>query len=160
MFSLLFGWYSSNTQVLFIKTCLRYKCLATNIFSRMHARTRLYNPLCPSVGPHFTFFMIFNSLTSLLLPKWSSDLKYGPCPPTCDFGSCVSALVLLRIFLCLANAGMFNVAVIKFSVPLLSLLLCLCLWKLSFSLRFWWNRFLGIKFTDWLMVSDASLVWW
>ena len=34
-----------------------------------------------SVGPHFTFFICFTFLTSPLLPKWSSDLKYGPCPP-------------------------------------------------------------------------------
>ena len=33
------------------------------------------------VGPHFTFFIRFTFLTSPLLPKWSSDLKYGPCPP-------------------------------------------------------------------------------
>ena len=35
-----------------------------------------------SVGPHFTFFIRFTFLTSPLLPKWPSDLKYGPCPPT------------------------------------------------------------------------------
>ena len=34
-----------------------------------------------SVGrSHFTFFYVFYSLTVLLLPKWSGDLKYGPCP--------------------------------------------------------------------------------
>ena len=50
-----------------------------------------------SVGrSHFTFFYDFFSLTSQLLPKWSSDLKYGPCPPTRDFGSCVSGLVFIR----------------------------------------------------------------
>ena len=42
---------------------------------------------------HFTFFYDFISLTSLLLPKWSGDLKYGPCPPARDFGSRVSGLV-------------------------------------------------------------------
>ena len=39
------------------------------------------------------FFYDFISLTSLLLPKWSGDLKYGPCPPARDFGSRVSGLV-------------------------------------------------------------------
>ena len=35
-----------------------------------------------SIGPsHFTFFGFLQSLASLLLPKWSSDHKYGPCPP-------------------------------------------------------------------------------
>ena len=49
-----------------------------------------------SVGrSHFTFFYDFISLTSLLLPKRSGDLKYGPCPPARDFGSRVSGLVLL-----------------------------------------------------------------
>ena len=48
-----------------------------------------------SVGrSHFTFFYDFISLTSLLLPKWSGDLKYGPYPPARDFGSRVSGLVL------------------------------------------------------------------
>ena len=63
------------------------------------ACTRLYNPLCLSVGRlvgwsvTFYFFYDFISLTSLLLPIRSSDLKYGPCPPVRDFGSHVSALV-------------------------------------------------------------------
>ena len=41
--------------------------------------------VCRSVRHILLFFMIFNnsfSLTSLPLPKWSSDLRYGPCPPT------------------------------------------------------------------------------
>ena len=42
----------------------------------------------------FYFFYDFYFWTSLLLPKWSSDLKYGPCPPARDFGSRVSGLVL------------------------------------------------------------------
>ena len=47
------------------------------------ACTRLYNPLCPSVGrlvgrSHFTIFYDFIFLTSLLLLKYSGDLKYGP----------------------------------------------------------------------------------
>ena len=37
------------------------------------------------------------SLTSLLLPKWSGDLKYGPCPPARDFGSRVSGLVPILV---------------------------------------------------------------
>ena len=63
------------------------------------ACTRLYTPLCPSVGRSvgwlvtLYFFYDFIFLTSLLLPKWSGDLKYGPCPPARDFGSRVSGLV-------------------------------------------------------------------
>ena len=48
--------------------------------------------VCWSVG-HTLLFHDFYFLTSLLLPKWSSDLKYGPCPPARDFGSRVSGLV-------------------------------------------------------------------
>ena len=33
------------------------------------------------------------SLASLLLPKRSSDLKYGPCPSARDWGSRVPGLV-------------------------------------------------------------------
>ena len=64
--------------------------------------TRLYAPLCRSVGPsvrrsvgpsHFTFsrFLRFSAL--LLLPKSSGDLNYGPCPRARDWGSRVSGLV-------------------------------------------------------------------
>ena len=35
-------------------------------------------------------------LGRLLLPKWSSDLKYGSCPPARDLGSCVFSLVVIR----------------------------------------------------------------
>ena len=48
-----------------------------------------------SVG-HTLFFYDFYFRTSLLLPKWSSDLKYGPYPPARDFGSRVSGLVFLN----------------------------------------------------------------
>ena len=69
------------------------------------ACTRLYTPLCRSVGPsvrwsvgpsvhlsHITFFGFLRFLASLLLPKWS-DLNFGPCPPARDWGSRVSGLV-------------------------------------------------------------------
>ena len=45
---------------------------------------------------HFTFFYDFISLTLLLLPKWSGDLKYGPCPPARNISGRVSALVHLN----------------------------------------------------------------
>ena len=52
----------------------------------------------PSVGrlvgrSRFTFLYDFTSLTLLLLPEWSGDIKYGPCPPAPDFGSRVADLV-------------------------------------------------------------------
>ena len=60
------------------------------IFSRMHATLQPALSVGRSVGrSHFTFFYDFISLTSL--PKWSGDLKYGPCPPAPHFGSRVEA---------------------------------------------------------------------
>merc|ERR1712121_164927 len=50
--------------------------------------------VCRSVTFYFFYFFYdYYFWTSLLLPKWSSDLKYGPCPPARDFGSRVSGLV-------------------------------------------------------------------
>ena len=56
----------------------------------------------PSVGPsvrpsHFTFSALMGVLALLLLPKCSTDLNYGPCPPARDWGSRVSGLVLSYI---------------------------------------------------------------
>ena len=45
----------------------------------------------------FYFFYDFISLTPLLMPKWFSNLKHGPCPPIRDFGSSVSALFYLKV---------------------------------------------------------------
>ena len=58
--------------------------------------------VCQSVGRSvgwsvtFYFFYEFYFRTSLLLLKWSGDLKYGPCPPARDFGSRVSGLVFFH----------------------------------------------------------------
>ena len=47
-----------------------------------------------SVRPsHFTFSALMGVLALLLLPKCSTDLNYGPCPPARDWGSRVSGLV-------------------------------------------------------------------
>ena len=67
----------------------------------MHATLHPALSVGRSVG-HILLFYEFYSLTLLLLPKWSVDLKYGPCPPARDWGSRVSGLVLngtSRIFL-------------------------------------------------------------
>ena len=69
-------------------------------FSRVHATLQSAFSVGRSVGwsvgwsVTLYFFYDFISLTSLLLPKWSGNLKYGPCPPTRDFGSRVSGLVV------------------------------------------------------------------
>ena len=83
--------------------CMSFSWLVSSLVVKLLflvACTRLYNPLCPPVGwsvrrSHFTFFYDFVSLTLLLLPKWSGDLEYGPCPPARDFGSRVSGLGIL-----------------------------------------------------------------
>ena len=79
-----------------LKSWVNNKCQL--IFSRVlrYSTPRFVGQLvCLSVGWSVTlyFFYDFYFWTSLLLPKWSSDLKYGPCPPARDFGSRVSGLV-------------------------------------------------------------------
>ena len=71
------------------------------IFSRVHATLQPALSVRLSVGwsigrSRFTFFYDFISLTPLLLPKWSSDLKYDPFLPARDFGSRVSGLVFFQ----------------------------------------------------------------
>ena len=51
--------------------------------------------------PHATGVAMYPALffwTLMLLTKWSSDLKYGPCPPIRDLCSRVSGLVKLWRF--------------------------------------------------------------
>ena len=64
-----------------------------------------------SVGRSVTlyFFYDFISLTSLLLPKWPGDLKYGPWPPARDFDSRVSSLVFIHLTLRIKLANAPNV---------------------------------------------------
>ena len=57
-----------------------------NLFSHM---------LC-DFSPHFVHPSVHLLVGCLLLPKWSSDLKYGSCPPARDLGSCVFSLVVKR----------------------------------------------------------------
>ena len=62
--------------------------------------TRLYSPLCRFVRPTICWSVChsFSGLTGistlLLLPKYSTDLKYNPCPPARNWGSRVYGLVL------------------------------------------------------------------
>ena len=71
------------------------------------ACTRLYTPLCPSVGRSVCrfvtlyFFYGFFFGASLLLPKWSSDLKYGPFYPHATSVAVYPALFLSKfVFRC------------------------------------------------------------
>ena len=53
---------------------------------RRHSKLLLYEAL---------FFGFLRSSAKLLLPRWSTVLKYSPCPPARDWGSRVSGLVFL-----------------------------------------------------------------
>ena len=72
-------------SVLFLVACYGtlHPALSVRLLVRLSVR--------PSV--HFTFSALMGVLALLLLPKCSTDLNYGPCPPTRDWGSCVSGLV-------------------------------------------------------------------
>ena len=75
-----------NTFQQFFNSCFSYLAF---LFSRVPCDSTLcfvgsyvYPSVCLSVRPsHFTFFGFLRFLSSLLLPKWSSDLKYSSCPP-------------------------------------------------------------------------------
>ena len=63
----------------------------------LHPALSVRRSVGPSVRPsHFTFLGVLRFLASLLLPKWWSDLNYGPCPPARDWGSRVSGLVRIK----------------------------------------------------------------
>ena len=66
------------------------------IFSCVHATLHLALSVGWFVTLYF-FFYDFYFWTSLLWLIWSSDFKYGPCPPARDFGSRVSGLVYFKI---------------------------------------------------------------
>merc|ERR1712074_290452 len=66
-------------------------------YATLHPAMSVRPSVRRSVGPsHFTFSAFMGFLAIPLLPKCSTDLKYGPCPPARDWGSHVSGLVLLR----------------------------------------------------------------
>ena len=70
---------------------------STPRFVRPSVRRSVRRSVGPSVGPsHFTFSALMGFLALLLLPKCSTDLNYGPCPPARDWGSRISGLVLLQ----------------------------------------------------------------
>ena len=55
--------------------------------------------LNPSLHRSVTLYFFLWSLASSFLPKWSSDLKYGRCPPERDWGSHVSLAFFLFAFI-------------------------------------------------------------
>ena len=58
-------------------------------YAILHPALLVHPSVCPSVGPSITLYFL-RSMAYLLLPKWSSDHKYSPCPPTRKWGSRVS----------------------------------------------------------------------
>ena len=94
----LVGCFGKLTSLLVLtRPSMKFIAKKVLIFSRVlsNSTPRLFGwSVGPSIRPsHFTFFVFLRSSASLLLPKWSSDLKYGLCPPARDFGSRVSGLV-------------------------------------------------------------------
>ena len=72
------------------------------VFSRVlrDSTPRSVRPsVCRLVGPLFTFLAFLSFLSSLLLPKYLSDLFYHcPCSPARDWDSHVSGLVYVEPF--------------------------------------------------------------
>ena len=81
-------------------------------FSRVHATLHPALSVGQSVGRSVTLYFLYDFYfwTSLLVPKWSCDLKYGPCPPARDFGSRVSRLVLIffNFFFLVADTQLYK----------------------------------------------------
>ena len=100
-FFLLSIYFSYSCFLLASVVCLSIGSIfLLSFFSRVHATQQPALSVGWLVGllvgwsVKLYFFYDYVSLTSLLLPKWSGDLKYGPCPPARDLGSRVSGLVL------------------------------------------------------------------
>ena len=69
------------------------------VFNHVNATLQPILSIHPSVGclvsrSRRTLFYDLISLTTLQLPKWSSDLKYGPCLPAYNVGSHVAGRIL------------------------------------------------------------------
>ena len=140
------------------------------------ACTRLYTSLCPSVGrlvgwsvgrlvgrSHFTFFYDFISLTSLLLPKWSGDLKYGPCPPARDFGSRVSGLVhqtraFFHLLLCAFKSVTLEFHPFLFSTEK-KRRICVPGWLGMYEWTFLMNEHFNESEWRWVKVSESERKW-
>ena len=69
-----------------------YACIFSRLHATLHPALSVGQLLGWYVG-HTLLFYVSYHMMSLLLPKWSSDLKYCPCPPARDWGSRVSGLV-------------------------------------------------------------------
>ena len=119
----------------------KYYIFLVNDFRLIWLFSRLLRDSTPrfvgqSVGRLVTlyFFYDFYFWTSLLLPKWSCDLKYGPCLPARDFGSRVSGLFVP--FVCLEHyfqsANFVSVRYVSILSVLdaeLSCLQCFLIWQ-------------------------------
>ena len=71
---------------------------------------------------HLTFFWFLGFLASPILPNWSGDLNYGPCPPARDWGSRVSGLILRMRYSC------YLIKQIVLSKSCISFYLILCMY--------------------------------
>ena len=71
---------------------MKFKCFFLVACYATLQRRSVCRSVCRSVTLYF-FWGFLRFSASLLLPKWSSDVKYGPCPPARDWGSRVPGLV-------------------------------------------------------------------
>ena len=63
----------------------RGRCFLVACYATLKPALSVRRSVGPSVGPsHFTFSASMGFLAFLLLPKCSTDLNYGPCPPARD----------------------------------------------------------------------------
>ena len=139
-----------------------------------------------SVGPSVRHTLLSRRLWFFffalqLLPKCSTDLKYGPCPPTRDWGSRVTGLVFYLMFLfyvsslyslslifllhvsslallCFFSLSLHHVVLFAFSVCFFSLHF-LCVSSHCFFYASWTTLLCNQKYVSSLMFSSCFFSW-
>ena len=76
----------------------KIKLFLVACYMTLHPALAVCRSICRSVHwsihPSYLIFLAFMGfLAMLLLPKCSTDFRYGPCPPARDWGSRISSLV-------------------------------------------------------------------
>ena len=128
--------------------------------------TWLYILLCPFVRrlvSHTLLFYEFLFWTSLLQPKWSSDLKYGPCSPARNLGSRVSGLVLVVCYVTLHPALLVRPSVCpsvrQSKIKLFQWISCIVFLFFSTTLQLYTSRCLFVYPSDCLSVGCTVSGW-
>ena len=100
-FSLCLSWYIVPRNMVSLNLLHKQVTFGYNI--AMGGWAGAYNPHLTPLPIHTIFFTLASPAdqwttdywTDGPQPKWSRDLKYSPCPPTCDRGSRVSCFVFI-----------------------------------------------------------------